>query len=57
MDCGCGRHAVLVLRKHKAARGWQRLKDKLDAAEVDLDGVRLEVLADPLGEMYGRKVL
>lgn len=49
---------------------WQRLRDKLDAAEVpfqvesevslylrDPDGARLELLADPLGEMYGSKVL
>jgi catechol 2,3-dioxygenase-like lactoylglutathione lyase family enzyme len=49
---------------------WQHLKDKLDAAGVeyllesevsiyfrDPDGARLELLADPLGEMYGMKVL
>ncbi|HEX6870505.1 MAG TPA: VOC family protein [Micromonosporaceae bacterium] len=49
---------------------WQRLRDKLDAAGVeyllesevsmyfrDPDGARIELLADPLGEMYGRKVL
>ena len=49
---------------------WQHLRDKLDAAGVeymieskvsiyfrDPDGVRLELLADPLGEMYGMKVL
>jgi catechol 2,3-dioxygenase-like lactoylglutathione lyase family enzyme len=49
---------------------WQRLRDKLDAAGVpfqvesevslylrDPDGARLELLADPLGEMYGTKVL
>jgi len=48
---------------------WQRLKDKLDAAGVDYllesevsiyfrdpDGARLELLADPLGEMYGSDV-
>ena len=48
---------------------WQRLKDKFDAAgtehvlesEVsiyfrDPDGARLELLADPLGEMYGNDV-
>jgi len=48
---------------------WQRLKDKFDAAgqeyvlesEVsiyfrDPDGARLELLADPLGEMYGSDV-
>jgi catechol 2,3-dioxygenase-like lactoylglutathione lyase family enzyme len=49
---------------------WAHLKDKLDAAGVeylmesdvslyfrDPDGARLELLADPLGEMYGSKVL
>jgi catechol 2,3-dioxygenase-like lactoylglutathione lyase family enzyme len=49
---------------------WQHLRDKLDAAGVeymlesevsiyfkDPDGARLELLADPLGEMYGLKVL
>ena len=49
---------------------WQHLRGKLDAAGVeyvveskvsiyfrDPDGVRLELLADPLGEMYGMKVL
>ena len=49
---------------------WERLKSKLDAAGVeyvvesgssvyfrDPDGARLELLADPLGEMYGTKVL
>lgn len=49
---------------------WQRLRDKLDAAGVeyllesgvslyfrDPDGARVELLADPLGEMYGMKVL
>jgi len=49
---------------------WQRLKRKLDEAGVeyieesgasiyfrDPDGTRLELLADPLGEMYGAKVL
>lgn len=49
---------------------WQRLRDKLDAAGVeylvesevslyfrDPDGARLELLADPLGEMYGMKVI
>ena len=49
---------------------WQRLKDKLDAAGVayqsesgtsiyfrDPDGARLELIADPLGEMYGTKVV
>jgi catechol 2,3-dioxygenase-like lactoylglutathione lyase family enzyme len=49
---------------------WERLKGKLDAAGVeylsesgtsiyfrDPDGARLELIADPLGEMYGTKVL
>jgi catechol 2,3-dioxygenase-like lactoylglutathione lyase family enzyme len=49
---------------------WQHLREKLDAAGVeyllesevslyfrDPDGARLELLADPLGEMYGMKVL
>ena len=49
---------------------WDYLRAKLDAAGVDYmvesksslyfmgpDGERLELLADPLGEMYGTKVL
>ena len=49
---------------------WKHLQGKLDAAGVeyhlesgvsmyfrDPDGARLELLADPLGEMYGTKVL
>jgi catechol 2,3-dioxygenase-like lactoylglutathione lyase family enzyme len=49
---------------------WERLKGKLDQAEVsyqmesgtsvyfrDPDGTRVELIADPLGEMYGTKVL
>jgi catechol 2,3-dioxygenase-like lactoylglutathione lyase family enzyme len=49
---------------------WVHLKGKLDAAGVDYlleskvsiyfrdpDGARLELLADPLGEMYGSAVL
>jgi catechol 2,3-dioxygenase-like lactoylglutathione lyase family enzyme len=49
---------------------WEHLRRKLDAAGVpyqvesttsiyfrDPDGARLELLADPLGEMYGLKVL
>jgi catechol 2,3-dioxygenase-like lactoylglutathione lyase family enzyme len=49
---------------------WERLKDKLDGAGVpyqqesgtsiyfrDPDGTRMELIADPLGEMYGSKVL
>jgi len=48
---------------------WQHLKGKLDAANVpyqmesgtsiyfrDPDGARLELIADPLGEMYGTVV-
>ena len=49
---------------------WEHLRGKLEAAGVDYvlesavsvyfrdpDGARLELLADPLGEMYGSKVL
>jgi catechol 2,3-dioxygenase-like lactoylglutathione lyase family enzyme len=49
---------------------WDHLRSKLDAAGIeylveseksiyfrDPDGARLELLADPLGEMYGTKVL
>ena len=49
---------------------WRRLRSNLDAAGIpydeesgtsiyfrDPDGARLELLADPLGEMYGTKVL
>jgi catechol 2,3-dioxygenase-like lactoylglutathione lyase family enzyme len=49
---------------------WEHLRGKLDAARVgyqtesgsslylrDPDGVRLELISDPLGEMYGLKVL
>jgi catechol 2,3-dioxygenase-like lactoylglutathione lyase family enzyme len=49
---------------------WEQLKANLDAAGVDYqsesgtsvyfrdpDGVRLELIADPLGEMYGATVL
>ncbi len=49
---------------------WQRLKGRLDDAGVeyqelsgtsiyfrDPNGARLELIADPLGEMYGTKVL
>jgi catechol 2,3-dioxygenase-like lactoylglutathione lyase family enzyme len=49
---------------------WERLKDNLDRAGVeyllesetsiyfrDPDGARLELIADPLGEMYGATVL
>jgi catechol 2,3-dioxygenase-like lactoylglutathione lyase family enzyme len=49
---------------------WQRLKGKLDDAGIpylhesgvsiyfaDPDGARVELIADPLGEMYGSKVI
>ena len=49
---------------------WERLKGKLDAEGIpylhesgtsiyfsDPDGARLELISDPLGEMYGTKVL
>ena len=49
---------------------WRHLRDKLDAAAVPLqvesgtsiyfrdpDGARIELLAEPLGEMYGNTVL
>ncbi len=49
---------------------WKRLRAKLDDAGVDYllesevsiyfadpDGVRVELIADPLGEMYGTKLL
>jgi catechol 2,3-dioxygenase-like lactoylglutathione lyase family enzyme len=49
---------------------WERLKHNLDEAGVeymeesgtsiyfrDPDGARIELIADPLGEMYGLKVL
>jgi len=48
---------------------WHHLKDKLDAAVItyahidgssiyffDPDGARLELISDPLGDMYGRPV-
>ena len=48
---------------------WQRVKDKLDDAGVeyahvdgsslyflDPDGARIELISDPLGEMYGKPV-
>ena len=48
---------------------WQRVKDKLDKAGVeyahvdgsslyfrDPDGARIELISDPLGEMYGKPV-
>lgn len=49
---------------------WERLREKLIAADVELaehsgvslyfrdpDGARIELIADPLGEMYGSHVL
>jgi hypothetical protein len=49
---------------------WQHLVDKLEQAGVehevhsgvsvyfrDPDGARIELIADPLGEMYGNQVL
>ena len=59
-------HLAISVTKEK----WDHLRGKLDAAGVDYlveseasiyfrdpDGARLELLADPLGEMYGTKVL
>lgn len=59
-------HIAISVTREK----WEYLRGKLAAAGVeymeesgtslylrDPDGVRLELLADPLGEMYGAKVL
>jgi catechol 2,3-dioxygenase-like lactoylglutathione lyase family enzyme len=59
-------HIAISVAREK----WAYLRSKLDAFKVpyqeesgtsiylrDPDGVRLELLADPLGEMYGTKVL
>jgi catechol 2,3-dioxygenase-like lactoylglutathione lyase family enzyme len=59
-------HIAISVTREK----WEYLRGKLAAAGVayqeesgtsvyfrDPDGVRLELLADPLGEMYGSKVL
>ena len=59
-------HLAISVTREK----WEHLRGKLDAAGVeslvesdasiyfrDPDGARLELLADPLGEMYGAKVL
>ena len=59
-------HVAISVTKEK----WDYLRRKLDDAGVpyqaasgtsiyfrDPDGVRLELLADPLGEMYGTKVM
>lgn len=53
-----------------APEKWERLRDRLTEAGVELvehsevslyfrdpDGARIELIADPLGEMYGSKVL
>lgn len=63
---GTVNHIAISVTKEK----WSYLKGKLDVAGVpyteasgaslyfkDPDGVRLELLADPLGEMYGTRVL
>ena len=62
-----GLHHVAISVEH--AR-WQQFKDKLAAADVevaergveslyfrDTDGARIELIADPLGDMYGSKAL
>lgn len=49
---------------------WQRIKDRLDAEGIDYvhldgsslylsgpDGERIELISDPLGEMYGKPVM
>jgi catechol 2,3-dioxygenase-like lactoylglutathione lyase family enzyme len=59
-------HLAISIDREK----WEHLRRKLDAAGVeylyesgtslylkDPDGARIELLADPLGEMYGHKVL
>lgn len=59
------RHIAISIEPEK----WQHLRDKLDAAGVeyllesevsiyfhDPDGARLELLAEPLGDMYGNDV-
>ncbi|MGW5259546.1 VOC family protein [Microbispora sp. NPDC004025] len=62
-----GLHHIAISVEREA---WERLRGKLDAAGVpyqvesgssiyfrDPDGARLELLADPLGEMYGSRVM
>ena len=57
-------------RSARSPSRWERLRDKLTAAGVefaehsgvslyfrDPDGAGIELIADPLGEMYGSKVL
>jgi len=59
-------HLAISVTREK----WEHLRGKLDAAGIDYlveseasiyfpdpDGARLELLADPLGEMYGTKVM
>lgn len=59
-------HLAISVTRHS----WEHLRGKLDAAGIpyqaesgtsiyfrDPDGARLELLADPLGEMYGSRVL
>jgi catechol 2,3-dioxygenase-like lactoylglutathione lyase family enzyme len=59
-------HLAISVTREK----WEHLRGKLEAAGIeyvvesetsiyfpDPDGARLELLADPLGEMYGTKVL
>jgi catechol 2,3-dioxygenase-like lactoylglutathione lyase family enzyme len=59
-------HIAISVERSK----WERLRGNLDAAGVpyqiesdasiyfrDPDGARLELLADPLGEMYGSRVM
>ncbi|MEP1124841.1 MAG: VOC family protein [Ilumatobacter sp.] len=63
-----GGHHHLAISVERA--NWERLKSKLEAAGVDTylvddtslyfagpDGERIEIISDPLGEMYGMKVL
>ena len=60
--------ACTTSRSRSTPERWEHLKSKLDEAGVeylleskvsiyftDPDGARLELLADPLGEMYGRQ--
>jgi catechol 2,3-dioxygenase-like lactoylglutathione lyase family enzyme len=59
-------HIAISVERDK----WEHLRGKLDAAEIpyhvesdasiyfrDPDGARLELLANPLGEMYGNRIL
>ena len=72
---GVGEYAEVLGGHHHLAisvtrENWERLKGKLEAAEVPYhlvgdtsiyfmgpDGERLELISDPLGEMYGMKVV